>query len=48
MIDVTRDVSSGGYISLNIKQVSLPRREILSPAGSIASDALPSSEMYSY
>ena len=41
-------MSSGGYKSLPIKEVSLPRSEILSLTGSIASGASPSSEMSSY
>ena len=46
-VEALRDPPSGGYISLPIKEVSLPRSEISSLAGSRASGALPSSEMSS-
>ena len=40
-------MSSGGYISLYIKEVLLPRIEIYYPDGLRSIDTPPSSEMYS-
>ena len=47
VVEALRDVSSGGYASLPIKEVLFHRSEISSPSGSKDSDAPPSSEMYS-
>ena len=46
-VEYLRDTSSGGYTPLPIKEVSLHRSEISSPAGSRASGAPPSSDMSS-
>ena len=45
-VESPRDASSVWYTSLPIEEASLPRSEILSPAGSTYSDNLPNSEVY--